>query len=81
MLIACLMPQHYTFRNNINTNNYLFQNSTNTSQLYYDKTCIDANVGGTGYTDTDIDNLLDLRVPKSDFVDMFLHFLCLLMTP
>ena len=43
-----------------------------TQSLYYDKTYIDANIGGSGgYTNTEIDNLLDLRVPKSDFTDRF----------
>ena len=30
--------------------------------------------GGSGYTDAEIDNLLDLRVPKSDFTDRFSTF-------
>ena len=38
---------------------------------YYDKTYIDANIGGGGYSDTDIDNLLALRVPVSDFTNRF----------
>ena len=43
-----------------------------TQNLYYDKTYIDANIGGSGgYSDTDIDNLLALRVPLSDFTNRF----------
>ena len=42
-----------------------------TQSLYYDKTYIDANIGGGGYTTTEVDNLLDLRVPKSDFTNRF----------
>ena len=38
---------------------------------HYDKTYIDANIGGGGYSDTDIDNLLALRVPVSDFTNRF----------
>ena len=41
----------------------------------YTKTEEDGLVGaGGGYTDTEIDNLLDLRVPKSDFTDRFSTF-------
>ena len=44
---------------------------TQTQANYYDKTYIDANIGGGGYSDTDIDNLLALRVPLSDFTNRF----------
>ena len=44
---------------------------TQTQANYYDKTYIDANIGGGGYSDTDIDNLLALRVPVSDFTNRF----------
>ena len=53
---------------NLSTNYY---NITQTQANYYDKTYIDANIGGGGYTDTEIDNLLSLRVPLSDFTDRF----------
>ena len=42
-----------------------------TQSLYYDKTYIDSNIGGGGYSYTDIDNLLALRVPLSDFTNRF----------
>ena len=44
---------------------------TQTQANYYDKTYIDANIGGGGYSDTDIDNLLALRVPVGDFTNRF----------
>ena len=51
------------------TNDYY--TTTQTQANYYDKTYIDANIGGGGYSDTDIDNLLALRVPVSDFTNRF----------
>ena len=54
---------------NLSTN---FQTHTQVGNNYYNKTEVDALVGaGGGYTDTEIDNLLDLRVPKSDFTNRF----------
>ena len=54
---------------NLSTN---YQTNTQLGTNYYNKTEVDALVGGGGgYSDTDIDNLLDLRVPKSDFIDRF----------
>ena len=45
---------------------------------YYNKGEVDTLIagagGGSGYTDAEIDNLLDLRVPKSDFTDRFSTF-------
>ena len=45
---------------------------------YYNKGEVDTLIagagGGGGYTDTEIDNLLDLRVPKSDFTNRFSTF-------
>ena len=45
---------------------------------YYTSSQVDTLVagagGGGGYTDTEIDNLLNLRVPKSDFTDRFSTF-------
>ena len=49
-----------------------FQTNTQIQTNYYNKTEVDALVGaGSGYTDTEINNLLDLRVPKSDFTNRF----------
>ena len=42
-----------------------------TQANYYDTAYIDANIGGGGYTDTEIDNLLALRVPVSEFTNRF----------
>ena len=57
---------------NLSTN---FQTNTQLATNYYTKTEVDGLVGaGGGYTDTEIDNLLDLRVPKSDFTDRFSTF-------
>ena len=54
---------------NLSTN---FQTNTQLATNYYTKTEVDGLVGaGGGYTDTEIDNLLDLRVPKSDFTNRF----------
>ena len=60
----------------INTN--LATNYQTNSQLgtnYYNKTEVDGLIagagGGGGYTDTEIDNLLALRVSVSDFTDKF----------
>ena len=57
---------------NLNTN---YQNNTLLATNFYNKGEVDTLIagagGGGGYTDTDIDNLLDLRVPKSDFTDRF----------
>ena len=57
---------------NLSTN---YQTNTQLGTNYYTKTEVDSLVGaGGGYTDTEIDNLLDLRVPKSDFTDRFSTF-------
>ena len=60
---------------NLSTN---YQNNTLLATNYYNKGEVDtliAGAGGSGgYTDTEIDNLLDLRVPKSDFTDRFSTF-------
>ena len=57
---------------NLSTN---FQTNTQLATNYYNKTEVDGLIagagGGGGYTDTEIDNLLDLRVPKSDFTNRF----------
>ena len=54
---------------NLSTN---FQTNTQLATNYYNKTEIDGLVGaGGGYSDTDIDNLLALRVPISDFTNRF----------
>ena len=60
---------------NLSTN---YQNNTLLATNSYNKgevdTLIAGAVGGSGYTDAEIDNLLDLRVPKSDFTDRFSTF-------
>ena len=54
---------------NLSTN---FQTNTQLATNYYNKTEVDGLVGaGGGYTDTEIDNLLALRVPISDFTNRF----------
>ena len=57
---------------NLNTN---YQNNTLLATNFYNKGEVDTLIagagGGGGYTDTEIDNLLDLRVPKSDFTNRF----------
>ena len=54
---------------NLSTN---FQTNTQLATNYYNKTEVDALVGaGGGYSDTEIDNLLALRVPVSDFTNRF----------
>ena len=60
---------------NLSTN---YQNNTLLAANYYNEGQVDTLIagagGGGGYTDTEIDNLLDLRVPKSDFTDRFSTF-------
>ena len=60
---------------NLSTN---YQNNTLLATNYYNKGEVDTLVagagGGGGYTDTEFDNLLNLRVPKSDFTDRFSTF-------
>ena len=58
----------YALTSTLTSNYYTI---TQTQANYYDKTYIDANIGGGGYTDTEIDNLLALRVPLSDFTNRF----------
>ena len=57
---------------NLTTN---YQNNTLLATNFYNKGEVDTLIagagGGDGYTDTEIDNLLDLRVPKSDFTNRF----------
>ena len=57
---------------NLSTN---FQTNTQLATNYYNKGEVDTLVagagGGGGYTDTEIDNLLALRVPLSDFTNRF----------
>ena len=57
---------------NLTTN---YQNNTLLATNFYNKGEVDTLIagagGGGGYTDTEIDNLLDLRVPKSDFTNRF----------
>ena len=55
---------------NLSTN---FQTNTQLATNYYDKGEVDALIAGagSGYTTTEVDNLLDLRVPKSDFTNRF----------
>ena len=62
---------NYYNKSEVDTTFSNYYTITQTQANYYDKTCIDANIGGGGYSDTDIDNLLDLRVPKSDFTNRF----------
>ena len=60
---------------NLSTN---YQTNTQLGTNYYNKGEVDTLIagagGGSGYTDTEIDNLLDLRVPKSDFTNRFSTF-------
>ena len=54
---------------NLSTN---YQTNAQLGVNYYNKGEVDtliAGAGGGGYTDTEIDNLLALRVPLSDFTD------------
>ena len=57
---------------NLNTN---YQNNTLLATNFYNKGEVDTLIagagGGGGYTDTEIDNLLALRVPVSDFTNRF----------
>ena len=57
---------------NLNTN---YQNNTLLATNFYNKGEVDTLIagagGGGGYTDTEIDNLLALRVPISDFTNRF----------
>ena len=55
---------------NLSTN---FQTNTQLATNYYDKGEVDTLMAGagSGYTTTEVDNLLDLRVPKSDFTNRF----------
>ena len=58
---------------NLSTN---YQNNTLLATNFYNKSEVDtliagAGGGGGGYTDTEIENLLALRVPVSDFTDRF----------
>ena len=51
-----------------------YQNNTLLATNFYNKGEVDtiiAGAGGGGYTDTEIDSLLALRVPLSDFTDRF----------
>ena len=52
-----------------------YQNNTLLATNFYNKGEVDTLIagagGGGGYTDTEIDNLLALRVPVSDFTDRF----------
>ena len=57
---------------NLSTN---YQNNGQLTTNFYNKSEVDTLIagagGGSGYTDTEIDNLLALRVPVSDFTDRF----------
>ena len=55
---------------NLSTN---FQTNTQLATNYYDKGEVDTLIAGagSGYTTTEVDNLLDVRVPKSDFTNRF----------
>ena len=57
---------------NLSTN---YQNNALLATNFYNKTEVDGLIagagGGGGYTNTEIDNLLALRVPLSDFTDRF----------
>ena len=57
---------------NLSTN---YRNNTLLATNFYNKGEVDTLIagagGGSGYTDTEIDNLLALRVPLSDFTDRF----------
>ena len=60
---------------NLSTN---YQNNTLLATNFYNKGEVDTLIagagGGSGYTTEEVDNLLDLRVPKSDFTDRFSTF-------
>ena len=60
---------------NLSTN---YQNNTLLATNFYNKTEVDGLIagagGGDGYTTSEVDNLLDLRVPKSDFTERFSTF-------
>ena len=62
------LSTNYYNQSHIDSNYYTI---TQTQANYYDKAYIDANIGGGGYTDTEIANLLALRVPVSDFTNRF----------
>ena len=72
--IDTTLTSYYTSAQ-IDTN---YQTNTQLGTNYYNKGEVDTLIagagGGGGYTDTEIDNLLDLRVPKSDFTDRFSTF-------
>ena len=58
----------YAFTSTLTTNYYII---SQTQANYSDNTYIDANIGGGGYATTEIDDLLALRVPLSDFTNKF----------
>ena len=68
--IDTTFTNYYT--SNLSTN---YQNNTLLATSFYNKGEVDTLIagagGGSGYTDTEIDNLLALRVPLSDFTDRF----------
>ena len=74
--IDTTLTNYYTsaqIDSNLSTN---YQNNALLATNFYNKSEVDtliagAGGGGGGYTDTEIDNLLDLRVPVSDFTDRF----------
>ena len=73
--IDTIFTNYYTssqIDTNLNTN---YQNNTLLATNFYNKGEVDTLIagagGGGGYTDTEIDNLLALRVPISDFTNRF----------
>ena len=73
--IDTTLTKYYTsaqIDTNLSTN---YQNNALLATNFYNKGEVDTLIagadGGGGYTDTEIDNLLDLRVPVSDFTDRF----------
>ena len=73
--IDTTLTNYYTstqIGSNLSTN---YQNNALLATNFYNKGEVDTLIagagGGGGYTDTEIDNLLDLRVPVSDFTNRF----------
>ena len=73
--IDTTLTNYYTstqIDSNLSTN---YQNNALLATNFYNKGEVDTLIagagGGGGYTDTEIDNLLDLRVPVSDFTNRF----------
>ena len=73
--LSHLLNTDYQTTTQLNSN---FVSPTTLSTNHYTKTEVDGLIagagGGGGYTDAEIDTLLDLRVPKSDFTGRFSAF-------